>query len=301
MGTSTPFDGGRNGDPLLPSFLKDPLAPDVPAVPDAVPPSPEPDGETEPNSDQDQAQPPNEDGDPSQAAEAPTTSNFTGGRRNFTNFAKSGGDDRRALGRAVRAYVRSVGGGAKNAARRMASERSAAGAIARFMGAAGAAAGGIREFVRTINLSALADRPVAEIYAALVDYVCPPDGAMDDAYAREAYLEAVAELTASGKDLEHPSEAVQREFMTSFITNAVCHRITIAIRGGSVCMPKDVETARALDVALNDFIRGSVSDTLAAEGAVFQADAFQARIDGVYERVIEFIDDAAGIAAGDKR
>jgi hypothetical protein len=228
---------------------------------------------------------------------APLGANFTAGRSNFTRYAKSHGEDRRAMGRAARSFVRSAAGGARTAGRRMASERTAASAVSRLLSGVAAAPGGVREFVQTINLAHLAERPVQEIYAALVDYICPPDGSLDDAHAREAYLEAVAELTDAQHDLERPTEATAREFMSSFIANAVHLRIINAIANGVVTMPADLETARAIDAGLMDFIRGCVNDALVGAVDVFQADAFRQEVDDIFERVFAFVDERGDDAA----
>jgi len=313
MGTSSPIPLVKNGNPLLPSWLEDPAAPvdgdgeaspdapvdghddDAPGAPAAEGGSdgplfdPPPDGVGPP----DPSAAPN-DGDDFDAP--PFGASFTAGRSNFTRFAKSHGEDRRAMGRAARSFVRSAAGGAHTAGRRMASERRAAGAVSRLLSAA-AAPGGIREFVRTENLAHLADRPVQEIYAALVDYVCPPDGSLDDAYARDAYLEAVAELTDAQHDLEQPTAATAREFMASFVANAVRLRIINSIANGVLTMPADLEIARAIDAGLMDFIRGCVNDVLADAVDVIQVDAFRQEIDDIFERVFVFVGDRGDDAA----
>ncbi len=226
---------------------------------------------------------------------------FTGGRRNATAHTKSQGEDRRAMGRAARDFVKSASRGRKPAAQRMASERAAAGRIATLLSGAATAPGGIREYVRTINLSELADRPIREIYAALVDVVCLPDdpmnGTMDNSYAKDAYLEAVIALDEQGADLEHPTEPVARAFMANFIANAVRLRIIRALNDGIVSMPSDPELARQINAGWLDFLRGCAVDALAENINVLQVDAFQAQIDDLFERTAEFIqEDGEAIA-----
>lgn len=186
-------------------------------------------------------------------------------------------------------------GGAGTASRRMSSERGAARTLAGVLAAAGT--GGIRDVLRSIDLAELADRPVEQIYAALVDYVCPPDGTLDDAYARDAYLEAVVEITGGDADLEHPDEAVTRQFIAAFIANAVNHRVINAIANGLVSMPSDLEKAKAVGAGLAGFIRGCVDDALGNLGGTQQVEAFQSGIGATFERVIGFIGASAEEAA----
>ena len=140
---------------------------------------------------------------------------------------------------------------------------------------------------------ALASLPVEQIYAALVDYVCPSDGTLDDDYARDAYLEAVAEMTGGDVDLEHLDGTVALQFIASFIAHAVDHRVVNAIANGIVSLPSDLDAAKALVAGLQDFIRGCVDDALEYLGGQSQADAFQAGVDTTFERVIGFIERAA--------
>jgi hypothetical protein len=245
----------------------------------------------------------NIEGHPDQDAGAPNGfgpgfvqgSYFTTGRRASTRYMKSRGEDRRARGRAAREFVRSASRGRRAAAQRMSSERAAAGRIAGLLGGAAAAPGGIREYVRTLNLPELADRPIREIYAALVDVIFPPNddpmnGTLDDSYAKDAYLEAVNGLDAQGVDLERPTEPVARAFMASFIANAVRLRIIRALIDGIVSMPSDPELARQINAGLFDFLRGCAVDALAESVNVLQVDAFRAQIDDLFERTVEFIE-----------
>ena len=313
MGTSTPFKGGRGTDPLLPDWL--PPAP--PPPPGAPPPPPPPDAPPAPPDDRDPPAP--EEGDqpgdapgdgddaappdgPPQEPSRRASQRYQAARRSFTDYAKSGGTDRKALGRAARSFVRRAGGGVANTSRRMAAERSATVRLADVLARASQNPGGIREVARELDLGALADGSPDDIYAALADIICPPDGDLDDAHAREAYLEAVFEVMRQGfPDIEHPTPATIRAILGTFITNAVHLRVVNAITNGIVTVPNDVDEVINIHEGLKDFIRGCVEDALVDASDSFPADDLTASVDDLYERAIGNLD-ARGdaVAEGDE-
>ena len=289
MGTSTPRPPVRNGKPVLPANA----GPDAPPEPPQPPP---------PDAPEDIAQGANALGDvdvaerpPAEAAaEAvaePVVAQFTSARGSSTRFTKSRGDDAKARGRAARDFVRKASGGSRAAAQRMGAAKAAAGNLAALLSGASAAADGIREFVRTINLPELADRPIKEIYEALVDYVCPPDGEIEDSSARDAYLEAVQQMDEVGVDLDRPTEAVARQFMANFIALAVKNRIINSIANGLINFPSDEALARQIEASWFGFLQGCANDAMANNFQVLQADAFRAELDYLFESVMEYIED----------
>ena len=170
MGTSSAFAGQNGSTPLIPSWLGNEGSP--PAAPDgAVPPNGASPAQL-PTPPVRQPVPPLAD---------PTR--FLAARGNFSRFAGSGGDDRRAFGRAVSQYVRSSSGGARTAAARMGSARGAGGRILGFL--SDATRRGAAEALRALNLGELAGRPIEEIFLGLADYVCPDGGTIDEGIARE--------------------------------------------------------------------------------------------------------------------
>jgi hypothetical protein len=184
--------------------------------------------------------------------------------------------------------VSRAGGGAKTAARRMASDRR----VARQLGGILAQAGqsGIREVIRTLNLEGLVDRSIAEIYASLVDVICEPGGDLDEAFPRDAYLEAVGEiLELNLEDMEQPSPETISLIMERFIANTIHNRILNAIGNGLISLPDSVASVQAIDRSFRQFVRGAVSDALNEIGRVFNSSQMKAVIDGIYERSLAIL------------
>jgi hypothetical protein len=304
MGTSTPFGGGNNKNPLIPSWLgggdgagpPPGGAPPASANPAGVPgpagsPSPGiPGAPGVPGQNQIPGFPPVvPHQNPATPPEySPFDQRFRGSRTTLNRYARSGGGDARVFGHAVASYVSKGGGGSKTAARRMASDRRAASRLGAILTQAGQS--GIRDVLRTLNLDALANQSIADIYASLVDVICGPGGDLDEAFPRDAYLEAVAEiLDEAPADLEKPSPETISLIMERFIGNTIFDRILNAIGNGLITLPSSVSVVKAIDKSFREFIRGAVSDALNEIGRVLNSGQMKTVIDGIYERSLAIL------------
>ena len=312
MGTSNPFNGGNNRNPLIPDWV-DGAGPPLPAIPPPVAPpaagvnpvtvAP---GDANPGGGGTDTGNPNDGGpDGSGDGDAAPPNRFQSGRTNFFKFAKTGGGGTggsgagiRNMRRAVRSFVGKASGGAHRAARRMASERSATASLGRILSQASST--GIREAVRQLGYERLAALPVPDIYAALVDVICAPGGELDESFAREAYIKALAEVSAGGADLERPTAETSVAFLASFIANAIQNRLLNAIGNKVVSIPPDVASIQNIEQQINDHIRGSVDDAIAEAGADFPLDEIVGTIDAIYERSLDLLEHAQDIDARDE-
>ncbi|WP_317204641.1 Qat anti-phage system associated protein QatB [Janthinobacterium sp.] len=279
MGTSTAYGGPGGGTPLVPSWLG--------GAGEGVPPAPVPtDGS--PNGEEAASPhptalpaPPNRPAIPAAA----DPSRFSGARNSFTRFAGSGGGDRVNLGRAVSRYVSTSSGGARQAAQRMGASRGAGARLLGFL--ADSQVRGVREALRSLNLEALAGRPIAEIFVGLADYICPGAGTVDEGIAREAYIETIIELTTEGlTDLSTFTPDQMQTVFELYATHAIEARICNDIGIKAVTMPADAQAAHRVEAQLRDFIRGGVSDALskAREATPNLTPArIQSFVDTVYE------------------
>jgi hypothetical protein len=292
MGTSNPFKGGNNRNPLVPDWVGGD-GPDTPGAPDGPNPgNPNPGG---PNPDgRNPGDAPADGGNPAGPGDgdAPAPNRFQSARTNFFKFAKSGGGGgegrgggtNRNLRRAVRSFVGKSSGGARQATQRMASERSATARLGRILSTAGTA--GIQETVRRLGFAQLATLPVQDIYAALVDVICEPGGELDESFAREAYLKALAEISEAKADLERPSPETTVSFLASFIANAIQNRLLNAIGNKVVAIPRDVASVQNVEQQINDLIRGKVNDAMTEAGEDFPVERIVSTIDDIYERSV---------------
>jgi hypothetical protein len=300
MGTSTPFGGGSGKDPLIPSWLGGGEAgahtSQAPAIPAA---SPAASGQV-PNPASPPGAPPSPPGPqppPGVPEFSPFDQRFRQPRTAFNKYARSGGSDKRNFAKAIASYVSRAGGGSKTAARRMASDKRAATRLGNILSQAGES--GIREILPSLNLDALANRPIAEIYASLVDVICEPGGDLDQAFPRDAYLEAVAEIIElNPADLEKPSPETVAFIMERFIGNTIFDRILNAIGNGLITLPSSVSAVKDMDKSFREFVRGAVSDALNEIGRVFNSGQMKTVIDGVYDRSLAVLQVHAEAVAG---
>jgi hypothetical protein len=283
MGTSTPFGGGKNGDPLRPSWLPG-------------------DGADQGDGNQgggDQGAPGN-DGPPGggggdDAPEPAQTAEYTRARKLFNRHMRhgaggvgGGGGGRTPLQRAVGGYVANAAGGSKAAASRMVTSRGAAASLGRLL--FDASTNGIREVVRRLNLDALATRSLREIYASLVDFIAGEGGATEDAINRDAYLEAVDEIAdMPDVDLEHPNVETINLLIERFIAGTINDRIKQAIATQVVVVPQTVAASQAAQQEVRDFVLGRVQDAMAEVGRIFRLDHIQPTIDKIYERALAIL------------
>nr|WP_298687686.1 Qat anti-phage system associated protein QatB [uncultured Dongia sp.] len=292
MGTSTPFSGGTNSNPLLPSWLQtgdnEPMDGDSGAGDSNGNPGDSNSGDGySPSPDQDGTPPP----------QVPT-SNFKPGRTDFNKLARSGGGDNARLAKSVGHYIAHAAGGSKMAARRMASDRNATFRLASFLGSA--AQTSVREVLQLVNLGHLADRPIREIYLELVDLVCEPGGDLDESYTRDAYLEAIGEVLSEGEDgLEKPSAEKIAEILEAFATKTISNRILNAIGNQVIVLPEEVTLSRSIEKQLSQFIHGAVSDAFAKLGPNLHPQVTQQIVDDLYERSLFILQTMADAQAED--
>lgn len=250
MGTSGSSSGTGSGKPLVPSWLDEPDSGPLPGG----------DGDGSQDGQQDDQ---NDGPKPAMPAPAPGEP-FRSARTNFSRFAGSGGSDRRALRRAVRDYIRNGAGGSKNAVRRMATSRAAAG---RALGVLrGLQSFGMQETLRRLNLAQLSGGSVQDIFIGLTEVVCQDGGSIDEAIARDAWLETIAELDQFGiDDLDALTEGQVGELFLNFIAHSIEARLyqEIGVNGYEQC--DNLDDIDAFDKQFRDYIERSVRDSFSGD------------------------------------
>jgi hypothetical protein len=280
MGTSSAFGGQGGGTPLVPSWLDDEIGPASPHSNDGDVPV---DG-TQPV-------------DPLTPQQSPPipplgeARRFSTARSNFTRFAKSGGQDRASLGRAISQYVSHSTGGARAASARMGSSRRASANLLGFL--SDAVNRGSGEALRALNLSELSGQPIERVFLGLADYLCPDGGSIDEGITREAFIETIADLAEAGvTDLDHLTTDQMVTVFELFVTNAIEARLCNDIGANTITFPADARAAAHVQVQLHDFIRRSVADALASAtlpGQSLRYDRVLGFVDQIYAQTFEIL------------
>lgn len=293
MGTSSPYGGPGGGTPLVPSWLDD----DGAAVPPAAPPGEVDDADADghsfaPDDADGHSVPPDASvADLTVPQPAPQRGRFAVPRANLTRFARSGGSDRRSLGRALSGYVSGASGGAALAARRMGASRRAAAGLLGFLN--DAQARGVPAALRSLNLEALAGATVEDIFLGLADFVCPMGGTVDDGIAREAFIETIVQLAAEGiTDLSGLTSDQMQTIFEIYATHSIEARLCNDIGAKTVSWPASPQAAAHVEAQLRDFIRRGVADALTAARpvlAALTAENVLRFVDDVYARAFEVL------------
>lgn len=261
MGTSNPFGGQNPNSPLIPSWYDD-GPPPSPPVDDVFPP-----GTTPPVAN------PSDPADPNQPPQAPadrtpmpnaSSDRFRSARGSFTRFSKNTRNGS-ALHNALSSYVTKAAGGSRNAARRMGVSRQVGAGLLGFL--RDAQTRGVQAALDRLDLGSLAGLPIQEIFAGLVDYVCPEGGTIDEGIARDAFIESIADLASEGiTDLGTLTPEQVRTVFELYISHAIEARVFNDIGGNGIMLPADVRAVERMQKQLGEFIRHSVSDGLSAIG-----------------------------------
>jgi hypothetical protein len=257
MGTSGSSSGSGSNTPLVPSWLDgtdtDPL--------------PGSDGQQTPHDgSDDQGQPPGDQNSDTRPPLPPPAQpeRFRSARANFSRFAGSGGGDGRALRRAVRDYVRSGTGGSGNAVQRMGPSRAAASKVLAVF--RGLQRDGAQETLRRLNLESLSGRGVQDVFIGLTEVICRDGGPVDEAIARDAWLETIAVLDQFGiDDLDTLSTEQIQEIFLSFIAHTVEARLYQEIGVNGFTFAEDLDDINEFDKQFRDYIERSVRDSFTGD------------------------------------
>ncbi len=259
MGTSGQTSGSGSGTPLVPSWLDEPGQDPLPGSESGPSPS---DGAKDVSQDGSQSKQGNEL-NPSVPQPAPGA-RFRSARTNFSRFAGSGGRDRSALRRAVRDYVRSGTGGSRNAVLRMAPSRDTAGKVLGVF--RGFQKDGIHATLSRLNIGDLSGRNVQEVFTGLTEIVCGDGGSIDEAIARDAWLETIAELDQFGiENLDALTDDQIRELFLNFIAHSIEARLYQEIGVNGFKLSDDLEHVEAFDRQFRAYIERSVRDSFSGD------------------------------------
>ncbi|UES60212.1 hypothetical protein GFK91_31330 (plasmid) [Roseibium aggregatum] len=159
----------------------------------------------------------------------------------------------------MRDYVRSGYGNSRNATRAMGASRSSAANVLGVL--RGLSRDGINQTLNRFNLSGLAGQPASEVLAALTDVICEDGGTLDEAVAREAWLETVVAVETAGiTDIDAMTAEQFREVFLTFISQSLQAKLfqEIGVNGFKVA---DMDEIRAFESQFRNYVDGRVRDS----------------------------------------
>jgi hypothetical protein len=277
MGTSTSYGGSRNG--LIPSWIDEPVSVAAPGAP-LVPPAGTTPGA--PGAAAPPVVPPN----------AAAAGELRGPRSSFSHFVSTG--SRASLGSALSNYVRHGTGGAGRAAQRMGASRATASqllGIVRDVQSLGAA-----QILSRFNLSGLSGQSASTVFVALLEFVCPPGGAVDEAIARQAMLNAIADLAKAEVAFDALNADQLQGFFIEFIVRSIEGRVMADLGHRAISMPADVAAVQRVQDQLHDFVAGCTRNALTGRlvGVARMTDQqINQRVTEIYEAAFDLVEAAA--------
>ena len=147
-----------------------------------------------------------------------------------------------------------------------------------------------------LDLEGMANQPASEVFLAMLEFLCPPGGAIDEAISRQAMLEAIGNL-----DQVAPTAFAQlsteqlREFFLDFIALSIEGRVIADIGARGITLSADIPTVERAHEQLHDFIEGCcrvhLSGLLTGLEALSNRDVEQ-RSNEIYEAAFSLIADA---------
>ncbi|MEO9146284.1 MAG: Qat anti-phage system associated protein QatB [Ginsengibacter sp.] len=260
MGTSNSFGGQGNNTPLVPSWLGgdgndgDSVGNDSEGAQSGT----EEQGDNSAKNDTSQGQ-----------INTNSSGRFTGARTSFTNFINSDGRDRRALGRSVSSYISKASGGSRTAAKRIGASKRVATGIVDFINTVRSQ--GVVVALNSHNLGNLVGRPIDEVFAGLLNDICPDGGNIDEGLARNAFVETIAQLVTEGMEsIDNLTVEQFQHVIEIFVTNAIEGRLYNDIGTKIIFESANVQTGEFIQAQVHDFIQGSVSDAIARHASEFE-------------------------------
>jgi hypothetical protein len=155
---------------------------------------------------------------------------------------------------------------------------------------------GAVDALRQLDLEGMANQPASEVFLAMLEFLCPPGGAIDEAISRQAMLEAIGNL-----DRDVPTAFAQlapeqlREFFLDFVALSIEGRVIADIGARGITLSVDIATVERAHEQLHDFIEGCcrvhLSGLLTGLEALSNLDVEQ-RSNEIYEAAFSLIADA---------
>jgi len=223
-----------------------------------------------------------------------SSGSLTSAKSNFTRFVRSGNGEQ--LRKAVSQYVRNGAGSAGKASRRMAASR---GVGSRLLGVMrDIQRNGATETLRRLDRLDLIGRPAVDVFLVLTEVICPPGGRVDEAIARQALLDTIADLAETGVgNFDEMSSDQLSEFFIGYIIHTIEGRVLADIGKHMIDLPKDVAEVEQIQEQLHGFVEGCVRGHLESNlvGLEKQTDQqVTAIVETIYEAAFELVSATAG-------
>jgi hypothetical protein len=155
---------------------------------------------------------------------------------------------------------------------------------------------GAAQALDRFNLSALSGQPATTVFLASLEFICPPGGAVDEAIARQAMLNAIADLARAEVAFDTMTGDQLQAFFVEFVVRSIEGRVMADLGHRAITMPADVAAAQRIQDQLYDFVAGCTRTALTGrlDGVARMTDAqINRRVAEIYEAAFEVVAAAA--------
>jgi ABC-type amino acid transport substrate-binding protein len=113
----------------------------------------------------------------------------------------------------------------------------------------------------------LAGAPAQDVFVALTDALCPPGGTIDEAIARDALLETIADLAAKGiGNFDELTQDDLQEIFIGVVSRSIEGRILNEVGTNSIKLSPDIAAVDRAQKMLHSFVVGCVRDRFQDSG-----------------------------------
>lgn len=155
---------------------------------------------------------------------------------------------------------------------------------------------GAQEVLKKLKLDSLKGRPAADVFLALIEFLCPAGGAIDESIARQAMLDAICDLAEQGLIIDQLTPDQMNEFFIDYLIRSIEARVINDIGMRGITLPADETAAANVAQQLHDFISGCTTTALRGELAGLAAvddSRIQTLTNELYEQAFELVSVAA--------
>lgn len=151
---------------------------------------------------------------------------------------------------------------------------------------------GVGEALARLHLRELSGRPIREVFLGIMEVVCPPGASVEEAIARSAFVETIAELAQAGiASLDGLTDDQMRTVFELYVTHTIEARLFNDIGTKGLVLPIDLDALEKVESQVCEFVRGAVRN---AVGRVIVAEGLArervvALVDTVYETSFDLL------------
>jgi hypothetical protein len=125
---------------------------------------------------------------------------------------------------------------------------------------------GVQAALRSFDLAPLIGQSTTDVLVGLTDLICRDGGPIDEAIARDAWLETIAEIDRFGlSDLDALTSEQIRDVFAAFIAHSVETMLFQEIGINGLSIARDLDAIEQFEMQFRSYIERAVADSFATD------------------------------------